>query len=52
MNVGETKFVDYLAYCGTCKHKDDDESTEPCNECLSTPTNVYSHKPTKYEEKK
>lgn len=45
------KEVYYGDYCPTCKHKDKKENEEPCYECLDNPTNLYSHKPVKYEEK-
>ena len=45
------KIVDFDKYCPTCKHKEvkDKEGEEPCEECLSSPTNLDSHKPVKYE---
>lgn len=44
------KEVYFGEYCKTCKHKDLKESESPCSECLAEPTNLYSHKPVKYEE--
>lgn len=41
--------VDFSRYCKSCKHKDILETEDPCNECLENPTNLYSHKPVKYE---
>lgn len=38
-------------YCKTCKNKDIKEYEDPCNECLSEPTNIGSHKPVNWEEK-
>ena len=38
-------------YCEICKHKDVKETEDPCNECLESPMNLYSHKPVKWEEK-
>lgn len=46
------KEVYFHEYCKTCKHKEVKNTEDPCNECLSNPTNLYSHKPVKYEEKK
>lgn len=43
------KEVYFYEYCETCKYKDLKENEEPCEECLSEPTNLYSHKPIKYE---
>lgn len=44
------KEVYFHEYCKTCKHKDVENTEDPCNECLSNPTNLYSHKPVKYEK--
>lgn len=54
MQPNENKEVYFHVYCRHCKHKDDDpdESTSPCGECLTNTTNLYSHKPTNYEEEK
>ena len=46
------KEVYFHEYCETCKHKDVKNTDDPCHECLSEPTNLYSHKPVKYEEAK
>lgn len=42
--------VFFDVYCPTCKHRKLDGTEEPCNECLDNPTNLYSHKPVKFEE--
>ena len=42
--------VDFHKYCDTCKHRNLDEVKDPCNECLSEPINLYTDKPTKWEE--
>ena len=39
-----TKEVLYYKYCGICKFKDVKADEDPCNECLATPYNTYSHK--------
>lgn len=46
---GETKFVDYELYCPKCKYWTKDEHEDPCNDCMSQPTNEYSTKPVCYE---
>lgn len=46
------KIVEFENYCKTCLYRDLAESEEPCNECLTETTNVYSHKPVKYKENK
>ena len=52
MSNGEGyKEVYFDQYCETCKHKELEQHKEPCDECLSNPTNLYSHKPVKYEKK-
>lgn len=45
--------VYFYQYCPKCKHEkvDDTKGQAPCHECLSEPTNLYSHKPVKYEAK-
>ena len=52
----EYKEVYFHEYCETCKRKDvktpADKGWDICNECLSNPVNLQSHKPVKYEEKK
>ena len=42
------KFVEFQKYCGNCKHKDIEETKNPCNECLTSPVNEYSEKPINY----
>lgn len=44
------KEVYFGEYCKTCKHELADESEDPCDECLSSPLNAYSHKPIMYEK--
>lgn len=46
----EYKEVYFDKYCSTCKHKPVKDDEEPCDECLSEPINLYSHKPIKWEE--
>lgn len=45
------KEVYFDQYCHTCIHFDKPGYEDPCDDCLSEPVNVYSHKPTKYVEK-
>lgn len=45
------KEVYFDVYCKTCEHKKLGENQEPCDECLSHPTNNDSHKPVKWEKK-
>lgn len=44
------KEVYFDTYCSTCKHKSVKDDEDPCDECLSEPINLYSHKPVKWEE--
>lgn len=46
------KMVYFDVYCKKCKHEKCKDVEEPCNECLSEPTNLFSHKPVNFEEKK
>jgi hypothetical protein len=46
------KEVYFGQYCKTCKHNELEENKDPCDECLSEPINLHSHKPVKWEEKK
>lgn len=46
------KEVYFGNYCATCQFKTVDDGDDPCNECLSNPSNEDSHKPTSYKEKK
>lgn len=46
------KIVEFDKYCDSCVYAENKEKEEPCNECLSNTTNLYSHKPVKYKAKK
>lgn len=52
MDYQNQKEVYFHKYCKTCEHREVKNHEEPCDECLSEPTNWNSHKPVKYEEKK
>ena len=45
----EYKEVYFDKYCKSCKHWSEKDTDEPCNECLSNPSNSYSHKPINWE---
>lgn len=47
----ETKIVDFEKYCKLCKNQTVAEIEDPCNECLTTPVNIDSHKPVMFEDK-
>ena len=45
------KEVYFNQYCCPCKFEHADEGIDPCNDCLSHPMNVDSHKPVNFTEK-
>lgn len=45
------KEVYFNQYCKTCRNERKLETDEQCNECLSHPVNLYSHKPVNWKEK-
>lgn len=51
MEDSRLKEVYFGNYCESCKYEQTDETDDPCNECLSYPENVDSHKPIHYKEK-
>lgn len=51
-DVKNTKEVYFHQYCSSCIHKDVDEKDDPCDECLTYPSNENSHKPINYKEDK
>lgn len=50
MNPYMYKEVYFGDYCKSCKHYKLKEDEDPCDECLSAPVNLYSHRPTKWEQ--
>jgi hypothetical protein len=45
------KEVYFHQYCKTCQHQQVKEKEEPCDECMSEPINLNTHRPVKYEAK-
>ncbi len=43
-------FVEFDKFCKDCKYYDKNETEEPCNECLTNPTNINSVKPVMFKE--
>ena len=43
--------VDFNQYCCQCKHQKVSDTTDPCDTCLTSPTNVNSRKPILFEKK-
>ena len=46
-NKKEVLFHDY---CKRCKHWHTPEWEDPCDECLTEPCNINSHKPINFKE--
>lgn len=46
----DIKFVDFVKYCLLCINEKLDGNEEPCNECLTNPINIDSHKPVNFVE--
>lgn len=44
------KEVYFDKYCPKCKNFTKFMTDDSCNECLSEPTNLHSHKPVRFEE--
>ena len=51
MEDNQYQEVYFCQYCKTCKHNELEENKDPCDECLSEPINLYTHKPVKWEAK-
>ena len=51
MEINAEKPVKF-EYCNTCIHKEKLETDDPCEDCLNTFVNTWSHKPIYYEEEK
>lgn len=45
------KEVYFDKYCKTCQHEKKSDQDDPCDLCVRTPVNLYSHKPINWEEK-
>lgn len=50
MDYQSEKEVFFHEYCKTCKNREVSNTEEPCDECLSEPTNLNTHRPVKYEK--
>lgn len=49
--MSQEKEVSFYDYCPQCKYYDVSGAEEPCDECLSNPSNIDSHKPVNFKEK-
>ena len=49
--IGDYKIVEFDKYCPTCRWKNRSEHFSICNECLTNPARIDSHKPECYEKK-
>lgn len=47
----DEKIVDFKTYCPTCEYAELKEHLDPCNDCLTYPTNANTHEPVLYKEK-
>lgn len=43
------KIVNFDHYCPKCKYYRTEETEDPCDECLSNPTNEDSHEPVSFK---
>lgn len=48
--VNDEKEVIFGDYCKKCVYKDLSDQEEPCFECIAEPTNLWTHRPIKFEE--
>lgn len=46
-----SKEVYFNEYCLKCEYEKSPDSEDPCNECLTYPSQSYSHKPINFKEK-
>lgn len=44
--------VRFDIYCPKCKHSEDSEELDPCDECLAQPWNYNSQKPINFKQDK
>ena len=51
MEIGKTREVYFGEYCPECKYQELPEEKDPCDECLASPTNEFSHKPINFKPK-
>lgn len=51
MNEDGYKEVRFDVYCPRCIHEKESPDVDVCNDCLSEPVNLHSHKPVKFVEK-
>lgn len=42
--------VEFGDWCNKCVYRDYDEMMKPCFECLDDPVNMYTRKPTHFQE--
>lgn len=49
--MSEYKEVYFNEYCKRCEFRDTSESEDPCDYCLSMPSNLLSHRPVRFKEK-
>lgn len=47
----DMQFVDFEAYCKTCKHEKQKEVADPCNDCLDISAREKTSRPERWEAK-
>ena len=45
------EIVKFDEYCKKCRYEKLKDDEDPCNEWLTSPVNLYSHRPVKFEQK-
>ena len=48
--MNDYKIVKFHEYCKKCKHRKEDETKDPCNECLTVAGQIDTRVPINFEE--
>ena len=51
MEAENWKEVDFKTYCPKCKYEKSEETKDPCNECLTEGSSIYTSKPLRFKQK-
>lgn len=51
MTDSDNQFVAFYKYCEKCKYGSLEGYEDPCEECLTSPVNLYTDKPVKFVPK-
>lgn len=49
MADSDNQFVAFYKYCEKCKYEKLKDYEDPCEECLTSPVNLYTDKPVKFK---